>query len=118
MGAAAAVVLELWGRIDPLVNNGRYVGPGHMDRFLDTPIELVERHLTANILAPLQNLKMVLPGMLTRGSGTAITITSGAGLHNPPAPAGGGVIDASRQKGRLTPTGSPGVNVTGIVTTP
>ena len=90
VGAATAVVLERWGRVDLLVNNGRYVGPGHMDRFSDTPIGLIERHLRANVLAPLQTLKMVLPGMLERGSGTVITITSGAALHDPPAPAGQG----------------------------
>ncbi len=90
IGAATAVVLERWGRVDLLVNNGRYVGPGHMDRFLDTPIELIERHLTANVIAPLHILKMVLPGMLSRRSGTVITLTSGAGFHDPPAPAGEG----------------------------
>jgi NAD(P)-dependent dehydrogenase (short-subunit alcohol dehydrogenase family) len=90
VGAATAVVLERWGRVDLLVNNGRYVGPGHMDRFLDTPIELIERHLTANCIAPLHILQMVLPGMLERGSGTAITITSGAGRADPAAPAGAG----------------------------
>ncbi len=90
VGAATAVVLERWGRVDLLVNNGRYVGPGHMDRFLDTPVELIERHLVANVIAPLHILKMVLPGMLERGEGTAITMTSGAAYAPPPAPAGEG----------------------------
>jgi NAD(P)-dependent dehydrogenase (short-subunit alcohol dehydrogenase family) len=90
VGAATAVVLERWGRIDVLVNNGRYVGPGHMDLFLDTPVELIERHLTANVIAPLHILQMVLPGMLERGSGTVITMSSGAGTSDPPAPAGSG----------------------------
>ena len=90
VGAATTVVLERWGRVDVLVNNGRYVGPGHMDLFLDTPVELIERHLTANVLAPLHILKMVLPGMLARGSGTVITMSSGAGTSDPPAPAGAG----------------------------
>ena len=90
VGAATAVVLERWGRVDLLVNNGRYVGPGHMDRFLDTPIGLIEQHLVANCIAPLHTLQMVLPGMLERGSGTAITITSGAGRADPPAAAGAG----------------------------
>ena len=39
---------------------------------------------------PLHILKMVLPGMLERGSGTVITMTSGAGSADPPAPAGAG----------------------------
>jgi NAD(P)-dependent dehydrogenase (short-subunit alcohol dehydrogenase family) len=90
IGAATAVVLERWGRVDVLVNNGRYVGPGHMDLFLDTPIALLEDHLTANVVAPMHILQMVLPGMLERGSGTVITMSSGAGTSNPPAPAGAG----------------------------
>lgn len=90
IGAATAVVLERWGRVDVLVNNGRYVGPGHMDLFLDTPIGLIDQHLTANVLAPMHILQMVLPGMLARGSGTVITMSSGAGTSDPPAPAGAG----------------------------
>ena len=38
-------------RIDVLVHNGRYIGPGHMDRLLDTPIELIEKHLQANVIS-------------------------------------------------------------------
>ena len=49
LGAAVATVLERWGRIDVLVNNGRYIGPGHMDRLLDTPMELLDKHLEANV---------------------------------------------------------------------
>ena len=41
LGAAAAKVLERWGHVDVVVHNGRYIGPGHMDRFIDTPIELL-----------------------------------------------------------------------------
>src|SRR6516164_2965549 len=37
LGAAVATTLERWGRIDVVVHNGRYIGPGHMDQFLDTP---------------------------------------------------------------------------------
>jgi NAD(P)-dependent dehydrogenase (short-subunit alcohol dehydrogenase family) len=88
--AAADRVLGTWGAPDVVVNNGRYVGPGHMDRFLDTPLALLEQHLVANALAPLCLLQRVLPGMLARGDGTVITVTSGAGVSDPPAPAGEG----------------------------
>lgn len=88
--AAVATVLERWRRVDVLVNNARYVGPGHMDLFFDTPIELIERHLTANVIAPLHILQMVLPGMVERGQGTVISMTSAAATGDPPAPAGTG----------------------------
>jgi NAD(P)-dependent dehydrogenase (short-subunit alcohol dehydrogenase family) len=83
-------VLEAWGRIDVLVNNGRYIGPGHMDQLLDTPIELLDLHLEANVMAPVILTKLVLPQMLERGDGYVVVITSGAGASDPPAPAGSG----------------------------
>jgi NAD(P)-dependent dehydrogenase (short-subunit alcohol dehydrogenase family) len=88
--AAAATVLDAWGPVDVLVNNGRYVGPGHMDLFEDTPLELLDRHLEANVMAPLALTKALLPSMLERGSGTIVNITSGAGYADPPAAAGSG----------------------------
>jgi len=88
--AAADTVLAEWGRVDVLVNNGRYIGPGHMNRIEETPLELLELHLEANVMAPLALVKKVLPGMLERGTGTIVNITSGAGFHDPPAAAGEG----------------------------
>ncbi len=88
--AAADTVLAAWGSVDVLVNNGRYVGPGHMDRFLDTPLELLDQHLEANVMAPLTLIAHLLPSMLARGSGTIVNITSSAGYEDPPAPAGDG----------------------------
>jgi NAD(P)-dependent dehydrogenase (short-subunit alcohol dehydrogenase family) len=89
LGAAVATVLERWGRIDVLVNNGRYVGPGHMDRLLDTPVELLDRHLEANVMAPVILARLV-PGMVERGSGAIIDLASSSGRMDPPAPAGQG----------------------------
>jgi len=88
--AAADAVLAAWGRVDVLVNNGRYIGPGHMDRFEETPLDLLELHLQANVMSPLALVKRVLPGMLERGSGCIVNITSGAAYHDPPAVAGAG----------------------------
>jgi NAD(P)-dependent dehydrogenase (short-subunit alcohol dehydrogenase family) len=61
-----------------------------MDRFIDTPLELLDHHLEANVMAPLALIKEFLPGMLDRGSGIIINISSGAGTHDPSAPAGNG----------------------------
>ena len=104
LGSAVATVLERWGRIDVLVNNGRYVGPGHMDQVLDTPVELLDRHLEANVMAPVVLAKLVLPGMVERGSGVVINLASSSGTMDPPAPgrpAAGGVSGYGMSKGAL-----------------
>jgi NAD(P)-dependent dehydrogenase (short-subunit alcohol dehydrogenase family) len=88
--AAAQKILGEWGTVDVLVNNGRYIGPGHMDRFVDTPLSLLDLHLEANAMAPLVFIKEFLPGMLERGSGVIMNVTSGAAFRDPPAPAGNG----------------------------
>jgi NAD(P)-dependent dehydrogenase (short-subunit alcohol dehydrogenase family) len=90
LGVAVTTVFERWGRIDILINNGRYIGPGHMDRFMDTPVELIEKQIQANAISPLYLSRLVLPQMLARGSGKLINITSGCAVMDPPAPAGEG----------------------------
>lgn len=90
LGAAATTVLERWGRVDVLLQNGRYIGPGHMDRFLDTPIELIEKQVQANAIAPLVLAKHILPAMLAQGGGTIIDVTSASGYCDPVKPAGEG----------------------------
>ena len=90
LGAAVATVLERRQRVDVLVNNARYIGPGHMDRFLATPTELLDRHLDANVMAPLVLTRLVLPQMIERGSGLVANVTSGVAWMEPKAPAGEG----------------------------
>jgi NAD(P)-dependent dehydrogenase (short-subunit alcohol dehydrogenase family) len=90
LGAAVATVLERWGRIDLIVHNGRYIGPGHMDRFLDTPIELLERQLEANVIAPLVLNRLVLPKMIEQGGGIVVNITSASGYGDPTKPVSAG----------------------------
>ena len=90
LGSATTTVLERWGGIDVLVNNGRYVGPGHMDQLLDTPVELLDRHLEANVMAPVVLAKLVLPAMADRGSGVIVNLASSSGTMDPPKPAGSG----------------------------
>src|SRR5579864_8120273 len=53
-------------------------------------LELLDLHLEANVMAPLVLIKRFLPGMLERGSGTIVNISSGAGLADPPSAAGQG----------------------------
>lgn len=90
LGAAATRVLDHWGSVDVVVHNGRYIGPGHMDRLLDTPIELIEKQLFANAVAQLILNQFFIPAMVTAGGGAIINITSAAGYSDPTAPVGEG----------------------------
>jgi NAD(P)-dependent dehydrogenase (short-subunit alcohol dehydrogenase family) len=85
-----AAVLAEWGHIDVLVNNGRYIGPGHMDHIVDTPVQILRDHLEANALAPVVLIKEILPQMVERGGGTIIDITTSVAYEDPPEPAGSG----------------------------
>jgi NAD(P)-dependent dehydrogenase (short-subunit alcohol dehydrogenase family) len=88
--AAVDAGLARFGRIDVLVNNGRYIGPGHMDPFEDTPVELIEQMILCNVIAPLHLVKICLPVMKRQGGGIMINITSSAGERETPAPIGQG----------------------------
>lgn len=87
---AAATVLAEWGHVDVLVNNGRYIGPGHMDYIIDTPVQILRDHLEANALAPIVLIKELMPQMVERGGGTIINITSSVAFEDPKEPAGDG----------------------------
>jgi NAD(P)-dependent dehydrogenase (short-subunit alcohol dehydrogenase family) len=90
LGAAATTTLDHFGHVDVVVHNARYIGPGHMDRFLDTPIELLEKQIDGNVIAPLVLNKLLLPSMIERGGGIVVNITSASGYADPTMPAGAG----------------------------
>ena len=81
---------DRFGRLDVLVNNGRYIGPGHMDLFEDTPIELIEQMFLCNVIAPLELIRLCLPIWKRQGGGIVINITSSAGQTETPQPIGKG----------------------------
>jgi len=90
LGAAATTLLDRWGGVDLIVHNARFIGPGHMDAMLDTPVEVLEKHVQGNALAPLVLNRYLLPPMLEQGGGTVVYITSTAGFGAPAGKPGEG----------------------------
>jgi short-subunit dehydrogenase len=68
------------GSIDVLVNNAAVESVGPFDTV--SP-EQLEREVAVNLLAPMALTRLVLPGMLDRGSGHLVNISSLAGLVAP-----------------------------------
>jgi NAD(P)-dependent dehydrogenase (short-subunit alcohol dehydrogenase family) len=90
VGAAGQRILDEAGGVDVIVHNGRYLGPGIMDLFLDTPLTAYEKAFEAHYVAPVILTRMLLPAMLERPRPQIVTIASSAAWLTPPAPAGQG----------------------------
>ena len=70
-----ATALDHYGRIDILFSNA---GIDCESPVVDLDPDLLDRCLAVNVRAPLLLCKYVLPGMLERGSGSIIGVTSGS----------------------------------------
>jgi len=88
--AAVATVLDEWGRIDAVVNNAIYQGPGRMDRVLDLDLDDATKLVVGNYVHQLHLIQLVVPGMLERGGGRIVNLSSATATMDPPAPAGEG----------------------------
>ena len=88
--SAVAEVERVWGGIDLLVNNAVDTAPGSMVPILDLSVGQLEAKLAANAVAPFVLIKSVLPGMLARGGGVVIDVTSHTATADPPGPLGEG----------------------------
>ncbi|RRV45589.1 SDR family NAD(P)-dependent oxidoreductase [Pseudomonas sp. p106] len=85
--AAGQAVLTAFGRIDVLINNAIYQGRDLNSAFMSLQPQTMERVFQGYVLAPLLLTQTVLPGMLERGAGVVINVTSGAGEGDPPVAA-------------------------------
>jgi NAD(P)-dependent dehydrogenase (short-subunit alcohol dehydrogenase family) len=88
--AAVATVLSQWGRIDVLVNNGIYQGPGLMSPFDAVTIEQLDGIMLGIVTNQFYITRAVLPQMLERRAGAVVFMGSAAGAMMPPAPPGKG----------------------------
>jgi NAD(P)-dependent dehydrogenase (short-subunit alcohol dehydrogenase family) len=88
-GAVARMVDE-WGGVDLLVNNAVDTGPGSMVPILDLTVEQLEAKLAANVVAQMVLIQAVLPGMLERGGGIIVDVSSHTATADPPGPVGRG----------------------------
>jgi 3-dehydrosphinganine reductase len=75
--AAVASCLERHGAADVLVTCAGVVHPGYVEELSD---EVLEREMAIDYFGTLWCIRGVLPGMLERGSGTIVCISSFAGL--------------------------------------
>lgn len=89
VSAAVDRVLAEWGRIDVVVNVAHYRGAGY-DGGLETPLAVIETTLRGDILAAILILQKVIPGMVERGGGTIVQMSSYVAAQNPPGPPGKG----------------------------
>lgn len=84
-GTAVRVVEEatakLGGPIDVLVNNA---GIGEYGRFVDNPVDDLDRMMTLNVHAVVQLTRVVLPGMVERKQGRVLSIASSAAFQPTP----------------------------------
>jgi NAD(P)-dependent dehydrogenase (short-subunit alcohol dehydrogenase family) len=88
--SAVAAVESAWGGVDLLVNNAVDTAPGSMVPLVDLSVAQLEAKLAANVVAGFVLIQAVLPGMLERGGGTVVGVTSHTATADPPAPVGEG----------------------------
>jgi short-subunit dehydrogenase len=92
--AALAAAVERFGDVDVVVANA---GVAVYGRFLEVDLEQLERMTRINWLGTVYTLRAALPGMVERGRGHVVVVSSGAGLRSfPEAAVYGGTKSAQR----------------------
>ena len=86
--------IEEFGRVDILINNAAYFGPGHYDPFLEMTLDQWQTMIDVDLNAAVIACRLLLPGMIERGDGRIFCMTSVAATHDVPLPRRGGISPA------------------------
>jgi len=78
---ALPALVEQVGPVDVLVNNA---GVANVGWYLDRTQDEIDQMMTVNLLAPMRLSRLVLPGMVERGRGQVVNISSMAAVIAPP----------------------------------
>jgi 3-oxoacyl-[acyl-carrier protein] reductase len=85
-----AAALKKYGKVDILLNNARYVGPGHFDPFLALDVDTWEKNVNTNLMAPIIASRACIPNMIENNTGMIICTTSSAATGRLGLPGKGG----------------------------
>jgi NAD(P)-dependent dehydrogenase (short-subunit alcohol dehydrogenase family) len=80
-----------FGRVDILINNAAYFGPGHYEAFMNLSLDQWETMINVDLNAPVHTCRLLLPGMIERNCGLIICMTSVAATHDVPLGGRGGI---------------------------
>ncbi len=73
--------LNVWiaknGAPDIVINSAGFAHPGEV---MDMPIEIFQKTMDVNYFGTVNTVKMVLPSMISKGSGTIVNISSTGGF--------------------------------------
>jgi NAD(P)-dependent dehydrogenase (short-subunit alcohol dehydrogenase family) len=78
------LALANFGRVDVLVNNASTLGPTPLPLLADTDQEAFEEVVRVNLTAPFLLARALVGGMLLRGSGVVINVSSDAAVNGYP----------------------------------
>lgn len=79
VAAALDAVMAQWGRVDVLINNAGIIDP--IARIADASFEDWGRAIDINLKGVFHGMRAAIPIMRAQGTGTIITVSSGAAHH-------------------------------------